>query len=60
VPSHERLRALQRLADRYASRAGVGPRLAHYASIAGRYVPAQPRKPLLDMSFTLVQPPAKR
>ncbi len=59
APSYERLHAIQRLAAKHATHKVLGPRLAHYASIATRYLPAPARQPLFDMSFTLVQPPPK-
>ncbi len=60
APSHERLHAIRRLAGKYSTHPLLGQRLAHYASIAGRYLPAAARAPLFDMSFTLVHPPSKR
>jgi len=59
VPSHERLHAVQRLAGRYATQPMFGPRLAHYAAIAARYLPMPARGPLFDMSVTLVPPLSK-
>lgn len=60
APSFERLHAVQRLAGQYATHPTLGPRLAHYAAIATRYLPAPARTPLFDFSFTVVQPPSKR
>ncbi len=59
APSHGRLHAVQRLAGRYATHPMFGPRLAHYAAIAARYLPMPARGPLFDMSIKLVQPPSK-
>ena len=60
TPSLDRLHAIQRLAGQYASHAALGARLAHYAAIAVRYLPAPTRKPLFDSTFTIVQPPSRR